>query len=76
MTITSERIGDVTGIHELTLTTPNEKISLKHEALDRSIFAEGALFAADKIINDQTILPGLHLFQNIVQNELTKRSIS
>ena len=74
--ITSERTGDVVGIHELTLHTPYENISIKHEALDRSIFAEGALFAAQKIITDQTIIPGLHLFQTIVQNELTKRSFT
>lgn len=67
MEIESERIGDVIGIHELTLTTANEKITLRHEALDRRIFAEGALFAAEKI-TDQKIGPGLHLFQDIVQS--------
>lgn len=72
MEITSERIGDVIGIHELKLTTANEEILLKHTALDRKIFAEGALFAADKILSDPTIKPGLHLFQDIVQNLLTQ----
>jgi 4-hydroxy-tetrahydrodipicolinate reductase len=72
MTITSERIGDVIGIHELQLSTSTERITLKHEALDRKIFAEGAIFAAKKIINDKTIQPGLHLFQDIVQSELFK----
>ena len=67
--ITSERIGDVAGIHELTLTTPNEKISLKHESLDRKIFAEGALYAAEKI---KTLSHGFHLFQDVVQKELLK----
>ena len=67
--ITSERVGDVAGIHELILTTPHEKISLKHESLDRKIFAEGALFAADKI---KTLSPGLHLFQDVVQKELLR----
>lgn len=71
--ITSERIGDVIGIHELTLTTPDEEITLKHNALDRKIFARGALYAADKILKDNTLAPGLHLFQDIVQNELTKK---
>lgn len=67
VSITSERIGDVVGIHELKLTTPTEEITLKHEALDRKIFAEGALYAAS-IIN--TLPPGLHLFQNVVQKKL------
>jgi 4-hydroxy-tetrahydrodipicolinate reductase len=67
--ITSERIGDVIGIHELKLTTSTEEISIKHQALDRKIFAEGALFAAQKI---STLTPGLHLFQDVVQKELLK----
>ncbi len=73
--ITSERIGDVTGIHELKLSTPYEEIYLKHSALDRKIFAEGALFAADKILNDKTIAPGLHLFQDVVQRVLNQGTI-
>ena len=71
MDITSDRIGDVSGIHELKLSTPYEEISIKHEALDRKIFAEGALYAAKKILSDKTLEPGLHLFQDIVQQELT-----
>jgi 4-hydroxy-tetrahydrodipicolinate reductase len=67
--ITSERTGDVVGIHELKLKTASEEITLKHEALDRKIFAEGALFAAKKI---KTLPAGLHLFQDIVQAELLK----
>lgn len=69
VTITSERMGDVIGIHELKLMTPVEEITLKHEALDRKIFAEGALYAAKKIT---TLTPGLHLFQDVVQKELLK----
>ncbi|MGZ3807778.1 MAG: 4-hydroxy-tetrahydrodipicolinate reductase [Bacteriovorax sp.] len=69
--ITSERTGDVVGIHELTLSTSNEKITVKHEALDRKIFAEGALYAAKKITSDKALAPGLHLFQDIVQKDLT-----
>lgn len=69
LTITSERLGDVAGIHELKLKTPTEEISLKHVALDRKIFAEGALYAAKKI---STLSPGLHLFQDVVQKELLK----
>lgn len=68
--IASERKGDVVGIHELRLTTPHEEITLRHEALDRKIFAEGAMYAAHKILNDKTLAPGLHLFQDIVKEEL------
>lgn len=69
MDITSERIGDVIGIHELKLKTATEEITLKHEALDRKIFAEGALYGANII---STLKPGLHLFQDVVQRELLK----
>jgi len=69
VSITSERTGDVIGIHELKLKTPVEEISIKHEALDRKIFAEGALYAANKITS---LSPGLHLFQDVVQKELLK----
>jgi len=67
--ITSERTGDVVGDHQLTLTTDNEKITLRHEALDRRIFAAGALWAADKI---KTLSPGLHSFEDITLKELLK----
>lgn len=69
MEITSERTGDVIGIHELKLKTETEEITLKHNALDRKIFAEGALYAANIIT---TLKPGLHLFQDVVQKELLK----
>jgi 4-hydroxy-tetrahydrodipicolinate reductase len=68
--INSERIGDVVGIHELSLNTPYEKITIKHEALDRTIFAEGALFAAQLILNNDKIPYGLNEFQEIIQKEL------
>jgi 4-hydroxy-tetrahydrodipicolinate reductase len=68
--INSERIGDVVGIHELSLNTPYEKLTIKHEALDRTIFAEGALFAAQLILNNDNIPFGLNEFQEIVQKEL------
>jgi len=68
MEIESLRIGDVAGIHEISLLTPSEKITLRHEALDRRIFAEGALFAAIQIQNNR-ITPGLHLFQDVVQSQ-------
>ncbi len=67
--ITSERTGDVVGDHALTLTTDTEKITLRHEALDRKIFAGGALWAADKI---QDLAPGLHSFEDLTLKELLK----
>ena len=60
--ITSAREGDVNGIHELTLSTAREEITLKHDALDRSIFAEGAIWAAEQLVNNLTLSNGVHTF--------------
>ena len=65
--ITHDRTGDVVGDHTITLTTNNEKITLRHEALDRSIFASGALKACD-LLEDIGI--GLHDFEEITMNKL------
>jgi 4-hydroxy-tetrahydrodipicolinate reductase len=48
--ITSERTGDVVGIHQLNIKTDFEQIHLEHKALDRSIFANGAIYAATMMI--------------------------
>ena len=60
--ITSDRVGDVNGIHELTIKTGTEKIELRHEALDRSIFAEGAIWAAEELVSNQHLKYGVHTF--------------
>ena len=40
------RMGNIVGIHEVLISTQNERISLKHEAFSRGVFAEGSLKAA------------------------------
>jgi 4-hydroxy-tetrahydrodipicolinate reductase len=62
--ITSERTGDVKGIHQLRVKTESESIWLKHEAHDRRIFAEGAIWAAEQLIQ-QGVEPGFHNFSTI-----------
>ncbi len=47
--ITSEREGEVTGIHTLNLDSAGDHIVLRHEAKSRRIFAEGAVLAAEWI---------------------------
>lgn len=44
--IASIRSGNIVGIHEVIIGTDNEQITLKHEAFDRALFADGALRAA------------------------------
>ena len=48
--IHSLRMGNVTGQHEVIFATPSQTIYLKHEAHDRSLFADGAIAAAKFII--------------------------
>ena len=38
-------MGNVVVIHEVTVTTENQTITLKHEAHSRALFAEGAVAA-------------------------------
>jgi 4-hydroxy-tetrahydrodipicolinate reductase len=67
--ITSERTGDVIGLHTLNLDTPGEIIRIEHEAKSRALFAEGALWAASYITKNK-IEPGLHSFQKVVEKHL------
>ncbi len=67
--MTYERIGDVVGYHRLSLETPSETIQLSHEAKDRKLFAEGALWAAEYVTQYQ-LEPGLHAFQKVIEKHL------
>jgi len=44
--ITSVRVGEVPGTHEIIIAGPGESLTLEHVARDRTIFARGALVAA------------------------------
>lgn len=48
--IHSLRLGNIVGEHEVILATDTQVITLKHEAQSRSLFAEGALAAAEFLI--------------------------
>lgn len=71
--ITSDRIGDVNGIHELTIQTETEKIELKHEALDRSLFAEGAIWAAQQSLNQNNLPKGFMAFSTLFDYIIEKQ---
>lgn len=70
--IRSERREDVVGIHSVTAESKFERITLEHEAYDRSLFAQGALWAAEKLISTPEIQYGLTSFQDLVLGELFK----
>ncbi|MBO5212289.1 MAG: 4-hydroxy-tetrahydrodipicolinate reductase [Clostridia bacterium] len=48
--INSLRIGNIVGIHEIRIGTDTEQITLKHEAYDRALFADGAVKAAQFMV--------------------------
>ena len=60
--ITSEREGDVNGIHELKITTDTEEITLSHNALDRGLFAEGSIWAIEQLIENKNLTNGMYTF--------------
>ena len=44
------RLGNVVGVHEVLVSTGTQTITLKHEAHDRMLFAEGAMAAAEYLL--------------------------
>ena len=62
--IHSLRMGTTVGIHEVIIHTGTQVITLKHEAQDRALFAEGALSAAEFLITQDA---GLYNMDNIVK---------
>ena len=68
VTVTSHREGDVLGDHELRISTPLERITLRHEALDRSLFAQGAIQAAHWLLKPDRV-PGLYSMKDVFERE-------
>ena len=60
------RLGSVTGIHEVLISTGAETLSLKHEAHDRRLFAEGALRATVFLCGRQ---PGLYDMDDLLKGD-------
>lgn len=70
VTLQSERIGDVTGIHQLTLTGPADRLTLEHEAFSREGFARGAVLAAEIALRlTQQGQPQVYEFCELLQTE-------
>lgn len=63
--ISSDRQGDVNGIHNLNIKTATETISLKHEAHSRDLFAEGAIWAANYLLAHPYISSGVYPFSDL-----------
>ena len=63
--IHSLRLGNVVGEHEVIISTDTQIITLKHEAQSRSLFAEGALSAAEFLTGRPA---GLYQMKDIIKN--------
>jgi len=63
----SLRMGNVVGVHEIHICTDTQTLTLRHEAHDRALFAEGALTAAQWVV---TMEPGLYDMQSILNGIL------
>ena len=57
------RMGNIVGVHEVMIGTQNERITLKHEAFSRGVFAEGSLKAAAYIIGKK---PGIYDMKDLI----------
>lgn len=69
VTITSERKGDIKGIHQLDLETGFESIQLRHEAHDRAIFARGALWAVRQLM-EPPFKPGFYTMETLFDQKM------
>ncbi len=65
--IHSLRMGNVVGVHEIHICTDTQTLTLRHEAHDRALFAEGALTAAKWITGME---PGLYDMQRVLDEIL------
>ena len=63
MGIHAIRYGNVVGDHEVIIGTDTQTISLKHEAHDRALFAEGAILAAQFLLKQE---PGLYSMHDMI----------
>lgn len=64
--VASLRVGHIPGYHSLWIDGPSESIQLTHSVRSRSVFAEGALFAANMLL--QT--PGVFSFDDLLTERL------
>lgn len=57
--IHSLRMGNIVGIHEVHICTATQQLTLRHEAYDRRLFAEGARDAMDFVVGKPAGLYGM-----------------
>ena len=70
--IHSIRMGNIVGEHEVIIGTPSQTVTLKHEAHNRALFAEGAIAAAAFLVNQDA---GLYDMKNMICGEGAKDTV-
>lgn len=65
--ISSLRMGNVVGVHEVHITTANQSLTLRHEAGSREMLAQGAVDAARFIVGKA---PGLYTMEQLLEGKL------
>lgn len=62
--ISAVRMGNEAGTHEIYIATQNQRLKLEHRAQSRSLFAEGAVSAAEFLIKQG---PGLYGMKDLIK---------
>ncbi len=70
--IHSIRMGNIVGEHEVIIGTQSQTISLKHEAHNRALFAEGAIAAAGFLLGRA---PGLYDMKSMLSSEKAQDAV-
>lgn len=61
------RMGNVVGVHEVHVCTDNQCITLKHEAVSRALFADGAISAAEYLV---ACTPGFYGMNDLLEGKI------
>jgi 4-hydroxy-tetrahydrodipicolinate reductase len=65
--ISSLRMGNVVGVHEVHITTANQSLTLRHEAGSREMLAQGAVDAARFIVGQKS---GLYNMDQLLEGKI------
>ena len=57
-------MGSVVGVHEVHICTANQTLTLRHEAANRAMFADGSVAAAEFVVGKA---PGLYNMEDYMQ---------
>lgn len=67
--VLSERVADATGEHSLLLKTPEESLEIRHETTTRQVYAQGAVWAAERFLT-ACPTPGFLKFETLIERAI------